>query len=485
MAARNGSEYLAGLDDGREVWLGGEKVNVTTHPSFAGSLRGMAGYFDWQHRFAEQCLMEDPETGEQISASLMLPKNQADLEQRGRCFEQLAKYSQGMLGRTTDYVNVSLSGFVSRADLFREAGHHQWADNITEYHRYVRQTDSALTHAIIQPAIDKSAGEFQSINGGLALQVVERKQDAIVVRGAKILATLGPFADEVFVYPAGMIPPDTDPKYALAFAIPINTPGLKVVCRDHYSVDASVTDKPFSSRFDEQDAFLIFDNVEIPNNRLFIDGDVAFYNRMSAGGNFGWGGNVLQQTGTRAAVKLEFAYDLCSRMAKITNSDKKPEVAMMLGEIWCYATMTRSALAAGLRGAHDYGNGAFFFDEKPMRAVQAMMPGWMVTVNDVIKKIGSHNLLCTPSESAFDHPDMKSLLEEFVPGAPGFNASERAQIFRIAWDFAGSALGSRVELYERYYLASAPRNLMIAHFNAQKFQSWSQVEEFMECSGMK
>ena len=80
---------------------------------------------------------------------------------------------------------------------------------------------------------------------------------------------------------------------------------------------------------------------------------------------------------------------------------------------------------------------------------------------------------------------MKELLEKYMPSANGCTAKERAQIFRIAWDFAGSALGGRVELYERYYLTSQQRNQMFGHVNAQKNFTWNQVEEFMINSGIK
>ena len=78
-------------------------------------------------------------------------------------------------------------------------------------------------------------------------------------------------------------------------------------------------------------------------------------------------------------------------------------------------------------------------------------------VNDIIKQLGSHNLLATPSLAAFDHPELGPLLERYLPGANGVSARDRAQVFRAAWDLAGSALGGRVELYERFYLASQPK----------------------------
>ena len=106
------------------------------------------------------------------------------------------------------------------------------------------------------------------------------------------------------------------------------------------------------------------------------------------------------------------------------------------------------------------------------------MPGWMVRVNDILKQIGSHNLLATPAQADFSDPVLEPLLGHYLRGADAVPAEERARLFRTAWDMAGSALGGRVELYERFYLASAPRNYSLAHMMAQRNGSWTAVPEF-------
>jgi aromatic ring hydroxylase len=480
MTARTGAQYIEGLRDQRAVWLGKEKVEVATHPALAGSVQGMAGYFDWQHRHAEDCLVPDPKSGEPMNASLIVPRTAEDLARRHCCFERLAQYSFGMLGRTPDYVNVTLAGFAARSDIFAKAGDRTGSERILRFYREVVEGDLSMTHTIIQPAIDRGTGELSGLNGDLAARVVRRTKNGVILRGAKVLATLGPFADELFVYPAGPLPPGSSPDYALCFSIPTDTKGLITLCRDHYGTPASVNDQPFSARFDEQDAYMIFDDVEVPYERLFIDADLELYNRLRRAG---WAANVFQQTSIRAAVKLEFAYDLCTRMAKIMNAETRPEIAIALGEIWCYAQLTRAATKAAEAAAHDWGNGAFFCDDRPLRAIRGLMPGWMVRVNDIIKSLGSHNLLATPALEAFDHPEIAPLLEKFLPGANGIGAKERAQVFRTAWDFTGSALGGRVELYERFYLGSTAKNFTRDHTQTLAEGGFGRMEEFLQALG--
>jgi 4-hydroxyphenylacetate 3-monooxygenase/anthranilate 3-monooxygenase (FAD)/4-hydroxyphenylacetate 3-monooxygenase len=478
MSARTGQQYLEGLRDDRVVWLGNEKIDVLRHPAFAGSLRGMAGYFDWQHQHAGDCLVNDPEAGTPMSASLVVPHTRADLARRHVCFDRLARYSAGMLGRTPDYVNVTLAGFVARSDVFTTNGETGGAENLRRFHREVVERDLSLTHTIVHPVVDKTLPDTEGINGELATRVVRRTSSGIVVRGAKILATLGPFADELFVYPGHPLAPNADPAYALSFSIPMATKGLVTLCRDHYGSPGLAADHPFSSRFDEQDAFMIFDDVEIPYERVFIDGNLDVYNSLLMHG--GWAANILQQTGIRAAVKLEFAYELCTRMAQATNADGRPDTAQMLGEIWAYATLTRAAVRAAEDGGHDHGNGAFFCDDRPLRAIRDVMPGWMARTNEILKLVGAHNLLATPSLSAFDDPELAPLVERYLPGANGMQAIDRAKLFRTAWDFVGSALGGRGELYERFYLASAARNFALDHRIAQMEREWNEVPAFLD-----
>jgi aromatic ring hydroxylase len=476
MTARTGQQYRDGLRDDRTVWLGDRKIDILSDPAMAGSIGGMAGYFDWQNQYADECLVPDPVTGEPMNASLIKPATAHDLALRHRCFDRLARYSFGMLGRTPDYVNVTLAGFAARADMFTKGNDRTYADRLTRFHREVIERDLSLTHTIIQPAIDKGVNDLQGINANLAARIVGRTSNGVIVRGAKVLATLGPFADELFVYPAAPLPPGASADYALCFSIPMATKGLITLCRDHFGTAADRHDHPFSSRFDEQDAFMIFDDVEVPYERLFIDADLELYNNLRKAG---WAANVFQQTSIRAAVKLEFAYDLCTQMSKAMNAETRADVSVALGEIWAYAQLTRAATKAAEVGAHDWGNGAFFCDDRPLRAIRDLMPSWMVRVNDIIKSLGSHNLLATPSLAAFDNPEIGALLETYLPGANGVSARERAQVFRTAWDFAGSALGGRVELYERFYLASQPKNFTRDHTQTLAEGGFGQFKEFL------
>ena len=480
MGARTGAEYVEGLrGDGREVWLGGERVaDVTDHPAFAGSLRGMAGFFDWQHHHADECIFSGRDAGggaARTGISHLIPRSSDDLRRRHVGFERLARYGVGMLGRTPDYLNVTFAGFAAQPSIWSAGGNERGTGNLVAYQREIAAKDLALTHTLIHPVVDARVEPFEGVNRETAVRKVgDTSGGGIVVRGSRILGTLGPFADDLALYPSRPIPGDAR-EIALIFSIPVATPGVKIICRDHYGVDADPFDRPFSSRFDEQDVFVVFDDVEVPGDRVFLDGDPRVYNSVTA---WGWHGNIMQQTSIRAMVKLEFAYELCCRMAEVTGQHRRPEVVGMLGEVWTYAELTRAAVRAAEADAHEFGDGAWFCDERPFRALRPTLPGWMPRVNDIIRTIGSHNLLATPAKAGLDHPELRPWLDRYLSGAGGTDAEARSRLFRTAWDFVGSALGGRTDLYERSYLASAARTFALAHAAAQREREWNLVPEF-------
>jgi 4-hydroxyphenylacetate 3-monooxygenase len=476
MPARTGEQFLKGLRGSREVWVDGERVaDVVDHPKLRGAAHALAEVFDLHHKHADTCLMPDPESGEPIPVSHMIPRSREDLLRRGKALRQVAEYSVGLMGRTPDYMNVTYAGFAGRPDEWSINGNEAGAARLVAYQKFLRRGDISLTHTIVQPTVDKALGDAPSAGNQHALRKVADTEHGIVVRGARVLATLAPFADEIAVYPAHPLPTGAD-KYALSFCVPMSAPGLKFLCRDSFSTPSNLFDHPLSSRFDEQDAFVIFDDVEIPRDRVFIDCNLATYNGVMA---TSWPANIQQQTMIRASVKLDFAWGLALRMAASINA-ADPETMRMIGEIWSYAEFTRCAIVAAVAEAREWPGGFWAPAGAPLHALRATLPLWFPRVNEILRLIGSHNVFAAPTAAQMADKDLRPLIDRYLPGAKGMPAEERARIFRLAWDFAGSALASRNEQYERFYLASSPRNLSRHLAFADRSRADRLVDRFLK-----
>ncbi|MCX7623579.1 MAG: pyoverdine biosynthesis protein PvcC [Thermomicrobium sp.] len=467
IAARTGAQYLEGLRARkRELWLNGELVtDPVDHPLLAPAARSIARVYDLQHEHPDLFLAPSPDDGALVNITHLIPRSREDLERRRRAFEIVAAATVGMMGRTPDYLNVTFACFAGRADVWARRGNERGAENLVRYQRYLRDNDLCLTHALINPQVDRSKPEAEQGGGEVSLHKVGETADAIIVRGARMLATLAPYADELAIYPGSDLRPG-DTKYALSFAIPMDTPGLRFICRDSFTKLRPHFDYPLSSRFDEMDAIVIFDDVAVPKDRVFLDGDTIGYSEVIT--DTGWRAHIMHQAFTRAYVKLSFAFGLGHLLAQTTGVVRFDHIQEKLGELWTMVELTRSAILAAEAGATLDEGGVLCPDQRPFVALRATLPKWMARANELLQLIGGGGFMLTPSHADFHGPRARDIAKYLQ--AANADAEQRVRLFRLAWDYLGSDLGGRSELYERFYLSDPWRMTVLAYQLADK--SW-------------
>src|SRR5881275_2781888 len=282
MPARTGQQYIDGLRaQEREVWLGGERVrDVTKHQGLAGGVRAIAQLYDMQHEPAIRDVMTfaSPTTGEPVGRSFDMPATREALEARSKMMLNWARATCGMMGRSPDFMNVTFAAWGAAADYFGEK-RPEFGQNMRRYVEYIRENDITLTHALINLQRSRNASGMFNLEEGTALEVIRETDAGIVVRGARILATLGPLADEIAVYSPRLARHSEDHSpFAMNFSIPCSTKGLKFLCRDSFDLGRSHFDHPLGSRFEEMDCIVFFDDVEVPWERVFLYGDVGLLN---------------------------------------------------------------------------------------------------------------------------------------------------------------------------------------------------------------
>ena len=205
----------------------------------------------------------------------------------------------------------------------------------------------------------------------------------------------------------------------------------------------------------------MFDDVVVPWDRVFLDGDVDIYNSMRDTNFYihmvsQIDDPSVEQAGVRVRPRCSHGRD--------DRGPESPATTEMLGELACYVEVTRSAVDLSIeQGWERERDGMWFPDGRPLAPMKALLATWMPRVNEIITLIGSHNLLTTPTRSQLDDAALRPLIDEMLHGADGRPADERAALFRMAWDFVGSTLAGRGFSYERFYLTSATRNRITAH----------------------
>ena len=476
--ARTGEQYLAGLrSEEREIWLEGEKIaDPSDHPKLEGAARSLARLYDLQHEDPDTFLFESPDTGQPVNVTHIHPKSPEDLQRRRVASKRIADATAGMMGRTPDYLNYTFACFAARADVWGRYGNEEGAANIVEYAKHMRDNDLCLTHTLINPQVDRSVPEAEQLGGEVSLHKVEDTENGILVRGARMLATLAPFADDLAVYPGSDLRLQ-DAKYAICFSIPVATPGLKFICRDSFAQQRDPWDYPLSTRFDEMDAVVVFDDVEIPRDRLFLDGDPKLHSEVITDSH--WRAHIIHQAMTRAWAKLEFAFGLGHTLGDLTGVNAFDHVQEKLGELWSMMEMTRSGVVAAEAGSFQAeGSDDWVPDERSFVALRGLMPKWIPRAIELIQLVGGGGFMATPSKADFETDELREYVDKYFQ-ARNAPADKRVRAFRLAWDFVGSALGGRGELYERFYLQDSFRMTALAYLLADKEHATELVEQFL------
>ncbi len=485
MPARTGKDYLAGLrEQRREIYLGGRRVDdVTTFPGLANGARSVAALYDMQHDPAlrDEMTYTSPTTGQRVGLSFITPKTSDDLARRRVMMSRWAHTSFGMLGRTPDFLNVSVMAMAGAGDYFAR-NRPEFKRNIINYYEHVRERDLVLTHTLINLQRNRAPlGTLLEDQTDVALSVVRETDAGIVVRGPRVLATLGPLADEIAVYPSRShrLPGTALDRYAFAFAIPCDAPGLRFLCRESYDLDRSHFDHPLGSRFEEMDAIVFFDDVLVPWERVFLYGDTDLCN------NFAMATNQYTHSGhqvvTKNVAKCEFVVGLANLVVKTLGSESATHVQAMLAELIEDLEVTKALLCAAEVNAGLDEWGVMCPARAPITVARNLFIRMYPRMAEIIQLLGSSSLMALPGEIDFSGPLGKEI-EKYLETDTA-SARERVQLFHLAWDLACSAFGSRQVLYERFFQGDSMRNATLLYNTYDVEPLIQQVRRFMAGRG--
>src|SRR5580693_5632709 len=407
MPIRTGDEFLAALRDDRQIFMDGERIrDVTADPRFAGAAQSMAELYDMQHdpAQAERMVFASPSSGDKVGLSFIEPRSVDDLIRRRGMVKIWMDATCGMFGRSPDFLNVMLTGLAAAAPEFGR-GDKRFAENIRAYHLYARERDLCMTHTLLNPQVDRSR-PVERQEKDLAAKIVKETDAGIVVKGARMVATLCAYADDLRVMPSTFLASNAEAApYAFGFSIPVAPPGLRFVCRPSvvHQNAASVMDYPLSSRLDEGDGLAVFDDVLVPWERVFIHRDPEMCNGLFQ--RTGAMPQVMHQTSTKNLAKAEFMLALGCAIARSTNIDTHLHVQGMLAELIQHAEFVRSCIRASeADAAISAASGLMTPAEMPLWTVRMMFPKMFVRACEIIQLLGAGGLVMVPSYAELSGP---------------------------------------------------------------------------------
>ncbi|MDR7238059.1 4-hydroxyphenylacetate 3-hydroxylase family protein [Neobacillus drentensis] len=474
----SGKEYLESLNDGRVVYLNGEQIqDVTTHPAYRNAARSYARMYDALHDPATRdILTTTTEFGDRTHKFFKTPTCAEDLLGARDAIAEWARLSYGFMGRTPDY-KASFTGHLNSFAHFYEG----FEENAKAWYKKTTKELPFINHTIINPQVDRSKPLHE--NKDAFVRAVAERDDGIIVSGAKMVGTASALTHYNFVANYG--PNDLgegDNSHALIFFVPMNAPGLKMISRQSYELHAVTNGTPFdyplSSRFDENDAVIVLDNVFIPWENVLAYRNIAVSNNFAKVSGF-----IPRFTFhgcTRLAVKLDFMTGLLLKATEAAGTKNFRGVQTKIGEVVALRNMFWGLSTAMATDPEQGPNGLAIPNSFSSSAYRALAPLAWVKVKNIFEQVVAGGLIQLPSSAKdFLNQDLRPYLNTYYRGT-GVNAEERVKLLKMVWDTIGTEFGGRHELYEVNYAGNHENINMEALFHFEAVGAADQNKAFVE-----
>src|SRR6516162_5989605 len=446
---KTGAEHIKSLKDGRTVYLDGKIAgDVTEHPAFRNAVHSAAALYDFQARPENLEVMTFHPNGSnrRVNRAWQMPRSYHEMVQRRKALQAWAAQSCGYFGRSPDRLASSLVGQRMGIEVFRKHSPER-AKAFAYYFDFASRNDLFLTYVIINPQAErgKAWGEQDE---DLVARIVDEDAAGLTIRGAKMLGTSSIMANEVFV---ANLQPLKAVEEALAFscALPMNAKGLRVLSRKSYEQHAvSLYDNPLSSRFDENDALMYFDDVKVPWERVFVYRDTdmcrAQFHDTPAHSYQNY------QAQIRLSAKIQFLTGLARRITEAIGTTNIPSVREQLGFLAAQSSMVH-AMLAGME-ADGSMQGEWYVPNKHfMYSAQVLTQDLYPRVVNTLRELAGGAMIMLPSSiNDFANSDIAKIIRT-TQRAAHMAPDDKVKLMKAAWDAVGSEFGSRHTQYEMFY----------------------------------
>ncbi|MFN0025843.1 MAG: 4-hydroxyphenylacetate 3-hydroxylase family protein [Acidimicrobiales bacterium] len=445
----NGDAFLASLDDGREVWYDGQRVtDVVNHPAFRTNARVLAGLYDALHDPAQRDTLTTVDRFGHRTHRFFAPAyTAADLRGGRDAIAVWQRMTFGWMGRTPDYKASFMAQLAEGHGFYGPYA----ANALAWYHRSASQVQY-LNHVLIDPPIDRNRDRIELRD---TFVTATREDDrGIYVSGAKMVATGSALTHATFVAVnsavAARLQPGRDEDMALVFMAAMDTPGLKLICRPSYEAAARHPwEAPLASRFDENDAVVVFDDAFIPWENVFVYRDVERAQGFYADSGF-FNRYNLHST-TRLAIKFEFAAGLLMACTDASGTSEFRGVQAAIGELVAMRELLWSLTIAMVSEPEPGIGGTVVPRLQTAGAARLYATNAWARVREIFEtQLAGAPIYTVSSPADLTNPELRPTIDRYFRGS-GLDAHDRIKLFKLAWDALYSEFAGRHALYERNY----------------------------------
>ncbi|MFI5000724.1 MAG: 4-hydroxyphenylacetate 3-hydroxylase N-terminal domain-containing protein [Reyranellales bacterium] len=426
---RTGAEYRAALRDGRKVWVVGEGAvpDVTTHPA----TRAMVDeYVAWYDRHFDPQWRATVSTPDGLPWGYTLPTTSDDLVAMGRCFSKTAFLSAGNITHTPAYGHLIALGILGEVQ-DRKLPNQQIA-HAEAYRQGIVRTGRFLTFSSGSATIGQRMRPDPAERA--ALKVVRETDSGLVVRGRVGMHTSPAYAEDVYI---GAICGAEYDKQRATFVVPVNAPGVTVICRRPSTRDANPFVAPLSSRYDELDGQMWLDDVHIPWERVFLVDPSPeaiarwlFWHQL-----YCW------------LAKAEFTLGLglaCTHAMGLATHDVTVDYLL---DLMTTVQTVRSCQVAAERDPLFTAAGYCYPNPCHLAAGSLALLQARPRMSEILRIVPGSSLVVAPTDRDLAALEVAAGLEESFSGG-GYSATQRAALLNMTWDHVSSGLEARESAFE-------------------------------------
>lgn len=425
MSMKTPEEYIESLRDGRELYIDGRKVeDVTKDPNFEVPIAYAARDYDYDdHRDLRTYTTETGEIGNRL---FQIPKTKDELETRIELLRNVSIISGTVSG---------LFALLNVRDLLGKVKP-EYARNIEALYTHCRDNDLRIAEAITDAKGDRGRHPLKQDDPDLYLRVVERKDDGIVVRGAKLHITGVSLVHEIVVLPTKAMG-EGEEDYSIAFSVPVNTPGIKIINRDYAEPGRSTFDYPISGRKSMPEGFIVFDDVFVPWDRVFLCGEYEYAGPVAHALGL-WervGGLIAMVEQSRLMVGI------AQLLADYNGISRASHVIDKITELIFYAEMLRMSLDAAIRDYKTTESGMVYPNDLNVNVGKYYGASNYHSMVRHLHDLCGGQVITQPVEADYRNPAITPYFEKYFHTREGVAVEDRMKLYNLLRDLTADTYG--------------------------------------------
>jgi 4-hydroxybutyryl-CoA dehydratase/vinylacetyl-CoA-Delta-isomerase len=426
MALKTPQEYVQSLRDGRVTYWDGERIDdITRHPRFRVPIANTAKDYEYDAPELGDLRRYRTEDGSEAHRIFQIPRSEADLAKRVELLQHTS------IGTAVTGVYMALMSVKDQVG----AVNPQFAENIERMYKFCRDNDLRAAEVITDPKGDRKRRAHEQDDPDLYVRIVERRKDGIVVRGAKLHITAASLIHELVVMPTkGMRQDETD--YAVSFSIPVSTKGVSIINRSFAPAELNAFDYPASSHHSMPEGFVVFDDVFVPWERVFLAGEVQLASKLAQSlGLWERTGGVIAAVDTS-----ELFVGLAQLVTEMQGKESDPVAQASIAELITYAQMLRMSLDYACRH-YETTSGMV---HPNILAINAAKYYYAANYHQTVRYL--HDLsgglvLTLPLESDLRNPESGKYIRKYLHTKPSVDVETRMRVYNLIRDLTADAYG--------------------------------------------